>query len=53
MQAASTTVVDRRSAGATLVSDSDSGVRGIDVVFAIGTSAAGVQRHASRGREGT
>jgi hypothetical protein len=46
----STTVVDRRSAVASHVYDSGSKEHGIDVVFAIETSAAGVQRRANRAR---
>jgi hypothetical protein len=50
--ASSTTVVDRRSAVASLVSDSDSTGRGIDDAFAIGTSGEDAQRRAIRAREG-
>jgi hypothetical protein len=49
-QVLSTTVVDRRSAVASHVYDSGSKEHGIDVVFAIETSAAGVQRRANRAR---
>ena len=48
----STTVVDKRSAAASLVSDSDSTGRGIDDAFAIGTSGEDAQRRAIRAREG-
>jgi hypothetical protein len=45
-----TTVVDRRSAAASHVYGSGSKEHRIDVVFAIETSAAGVQRRANRAR---
>ena len=51
-QGLNTTVVDRRSAAASLVSDSDSTGRGIDDAFAIGTSGEDAQRRAIRAREG-
>ena len=46
----STTVVDRRSGAGSHVCGSGSKVHGIDVVFAIGTSAADAQRRAIRAR---
>ena len=48
----STTVVDRRSGAGSHVCGSGSEVHGIDVVFAIGTSAADAQRRAILARAG-
>jgi hypothetical protein len=48
----STTVVDRRSAEANHVFCSGNAEHEIDVVFAIGTSAADAQRRAIRARAG-
>jgi hypothetical protein len=48
----STTVVDRRSVMVSLVYGSGSGEHGIDVLFAIWTSAADDQRRASLARAG-
>ena len=47
-----TTVVDRRSGAESHVCGSGSEVHGIDVVFAIGTSAADAQRRAILARAG-
>jgi hypothetical protein len=49
-KAPSTTVVDRRPVEAIRAFGSDSVAHGIDVFFAIGTSAADVQRRAIRAR---
>jgi hypothetical protein len=51
-QAIFTTVADRRLAVESRASGSGSAEREIDVVFAIGTSAADAQRRAIRAREG-
>jgi hypothetical protein len=51
-QVPSTTVVDRRSAEASHVFCSGNAEHEIDVVFAIGTSAADAQRRAIRARAG-
>jgi len=48
----STTVVDRRPVDLNRAFDSGSGERGVDAVFAIGTSKEDAQRRAIRAQEG-
>jgi len=48
----STIVVDRRPVDLNRAFDSGSGERGIDVVFAIGTSKEDAQRRAIRAKQG-